>query len=209
MTLDAEVVGGRCQEIEQSLARLDRIRADGREHFLASADAKDIACYRLLVAIEAALGLCYHVSARHLRTVAEDYAGCFGALEKGGLIPAPLSLRLQQMARFRNLLVHMYWTIDYERVFDALERDLGGAATWSRPDGGYFVWLELADDVDTRELLPRALEAGVAFVKGCDFFPRGSGGRSAARLAYSYEPPDAIAEGVRRLASLVPSAARV
>ena len=123
MTPDPEVVRARCREIEQSLERLAAIRAMGRGAFLADADARDIACYRLLIAIEAALALCYHVSARRLRSVPDDYAGCFEGLEQGGVIPADLSTRLQQMARFRNLLVHVYWSIDYARVFDVLEHD--------------------------------------------------------------------------------------
>ena len=46
------------------------------------------------------------------------------------------------------------------------------------------------------------VEAGVTFVRGTDFFTDG-GGASAARLAFSYEPPERIAEGVRLLASLL------
>jgi 2-aminoadipate transaminase len=57
--------------------------------------------------------------------------------------------------------------------------------------------------VDTTELLPRATEAGVTFVRGADFFVGGEGGKSAARLAFSYEPPERIGEGVRLLASLL------
>lgn len=132
MTLDADVVRGRCSEIEQSLERLERIRTGGRAAFLADDDAKDIACYRLLLGIEAALALCYHVSARHLRRVPDDYAGCFAALETGGVIATDLSTRLQQMARFRNLLVHVYWVIDYHRVFDAIENDLDDLRDFSR-----------------------------------------------------------------------------
>lgn len=132
MTLDGDVVRGRCQEIEQSIERLDRIRTDGRDSFLANRDAQDIACYRLLVAIEAALALCYHVSARRLRSAPEDYADCFIGLEKAGLISAPLSGRLQQMARFRNLLVHVYWTLDHGRVYDVLEHDLGDLREFSQ-----------------------------------------------------------------------------
>lgn len=132
MTLDADVVRGRCQEIEQSLRRLEMIRSGGREAFLVSDDAKDIACYRLLIAIEAALALCYHVSARRLRTVPDDYAGCFLSLERGGLIEPDLSERLQQMARFRNLLVHVYWTLDYDRVFDVLEHHTNDLREFSR-----------------------------------------------------------------------------
>ena len=76
---------------------------------------------------------------------------------------------------------------------------------WSRPGGGYFVWLDLADDVDAAELLERAGAAGVTFVKGADFFPGGAGGRSSARLAYSFVSPTEIDEGVERLAAAVPA----
>jgi uncharacterized protein YutE (UPF0331/DUF86 family) len=109
VTLDADVVRARCSEIEQALDRLARIRENGRTAFLADADARDIACYRLLLGIEAALALCYHVSARQLKRVPDDYAGCFAGLAQADIIPAALSSRLQHMARFRNLLVHVYW----------------------------------------------------------------------------------------------------
>ena len=132
MTLDGDVIRGRCGEIEQALDRLARIRAAGRDAFLADADAKDIACYRLLLAIEAALALCYHVSARRLKQAPDDYAGCFAGLARGGIIATELSSRLQQMARFRNLLVHVYWEVDYGRVFDVLETDLEDLRSFSQ-----------------------------------------------------------------------------
>jgi uncharacterized protein YutE (UPF0331/DUF86 family) len=132
MTIDADVVRGRCGEIEQALERLTRIRASGREVFLADADVRDIACYRLLLAIEAALALCYHVSARRLKRVPEDYAGCFAVLSQAGIIPDDLSTCLQQMARFRNPLVHVYWEVDYGRVFDVLESNLDDLRAFSR-----------------------------------------------------------------------------
>jgi uncharacterized protein YutE (UPF0331/DUF86 family) len=46
-------------------------------------------------------------------------------LQDAGILPAELAGRLQQMARFRNLLVHMYWKIDYGQVFDVLQQNLG------------------------------------------------------------------------------------
>lgn len=79
-----------------------------------------MASYLLLIAIEAALALCFHVSAKQLHQVPEEYAGCFSTLERAGLIPADLSSRLQQMARFRNLLVHVYWKIDYGQVYEVI-----------------------------------------------------------------------------------------
>jgi 2-aminoadipate transaminase len=90
-----------------------------------------------------------------------------------------------------------------DAMLDALERGLSGRARWTEPEGGYFIWLELADDVDASELLPRAQEAGVTFVPGADF-----GGRpNTARLAFSFVTPPEIEEGVARLAKLVTAAA--
>lgn len=96
-----------------------------------------------------------------------------------------------------------------DAMLAALARGLGEGARWSRPEGGYFLWLDLPDGTDAGALLERANEAGVAFVKGADFFANGEGGRDAARLAYSFVSPAEVEEGVARLASLLPAAARV
>jgi DNA-binding transcriptional MocR family regulator len=85
-----------------------------------------------------------------------------------------------------------------DAMLEALERELHGAR-WSRPEGGYFIWLELRDDVDARALLERAEAAGVTFVPGSDF----GGSASSVRLAFSFVSPEQIREGVRRLAALV------
>ena len=60
-------------------------------------------------------------------------------------------------------------------------------ATWSEPEGGYFVWLDLP--ADAAELLARAEAAGVTFVKGADFYPAGGGRLESARLAFSFASP--------------------
>ena len=120
MTLNPDLVRTRCGDIEDAAQRLEAIRRMPRADFLTDRDAQDIAVRRVLVAIEAALSLCYHVSARQLRRVPDDFAGCFAGLGEAGLVPPPLAERLQSMARFRNLLVHMYWKVDYGRVFDLL-----------------------------------------------------------------------------------------
>ena len=85
----------------------------------------------------------------------------------------------------------------------ALERELPDGVSWSRPDGGYFLWIDFGEGVDTAALLERATAAGVTFVRGTDFFPPGAGGGSAARLAFSYEPPARITAGVALLASVL------
>lgn len=71
-------------------------------------------------------------------------------------------------------------------------------ARFVEPDGGYFLWVELPEDVEVDRLAPAAAERGVAVVKGSDFML--DGGRHALRLAFSAVTADRIDEGVRRLA---------
>src|SRR4030042_1862419 len=124
MNLNQELIRTRCQEIEESLNRLEGIKVRPKEDFLKDQDAQDIACYRLLVAIEAALGLCYHIAARHLKKVPQEYAECFGILADAGIIATDLSESLQKMARFRNLLVHMYWKVEYGTLYELIQLNL-------------------------------------------------------------------------------------
>ena len=87
-----------------------------------------------------------------------------------------------------------------DAMLDALEEHMPDGATWSRPEGGYFIWLDLPDDLG--DLPARADAAGVPFVKGTDFFADG-GGTSSMRLAFSFVSPDEIAEGIATLAGLL------
>ena len=57
--------------------------------------------------------------------------GCFAALEKAGLIGDELTARLRQMARFQNLLVHVYWHLDDNQVHEVLQRDVNDLAEFS------------------------------------------------------------------------------
>ena len=80
--LDADLIRSRCRDITDSVERLLRIKTVPLNIFLEDQDQLDIACYRLQTAIEAALGLCYHIAAKQLRQVPEEYAQCFVLLEQ-------------------------------------------------------------------------------------------------------------------------------
>ena len=124
MSLNEGLIQKRCQDIEDSLKRLEKIKEVNKDEFLKDRDLQDIASYRLLVAIESALSLCYHVSAKKLKKAPGDYVECFIILADEEIIPHDLSEKLKKMARFRNMLVHMYWKIEYEIVFDILQENL-------------------------------------------------------------------------------------
>ena len=94
-----------------------------------------------------------------------------------------------------------------DAILEALDRELPDDAGWTRPEGGYFVWLDLLSGPSSGDLLAEAEEAGVTFVKGSDFFPGGRGGERSLRLAFSFVSPEEIAEGVSVLGDLVRAAA--
>lgn len=106
MGINRDLIQDRFEEIRQSLGRLEKIKAISRDAFLADQDMLDLASYRLLIAIEAAIQICFHVSAQKLHRVPDQYAQCFMILSESGLISSELGKKLQQMARFRNMLVH-------------------------------------------------------------------------------------------------------
>jgi 2-aminoadipate transaminase len=102
------------------------------------------------------------------------------------------------LERVRDLL-----RVRRDAMLDALTREFPADARWSRPEGGYFVWVDLPEEIQTDELLDRANAAEVPFVRGGDFFPDRAAGASSLRLAYSFVSPDEIAEGIARLAPLL------
>ena len=135
MELNRDLIQNRFQDIRQSLERLERISALSREAFLADQDTLDLACYRLLIAIEAALQICFHISAQQLYRVPEEYAECFAILGEAGIVPPELSQNLQRMARFRNMLIHVYWAVDYDRVYTILQEHLDDLRKFVRAIG--------------------------------------------------------------------------
>lgn len=89
-----------------------------------------------------------------------------------------------------------------DTFLQALTRHLGNRATWTRPAGGMFLLLRLPPGRSATALLPRALDAGVAYVPGAPFFPAG-GGEEAMRLNFVSPALGEIDGGVARLAAAI------
>ncbi|MCD4844269.1 MAG: DUF86 domain-containing protein [Methanosarcinales archaeon] len=122
--INPNLVAAKISEIQQSLERLNGISSKGRDVFLSDPDLIDSAKYRLITAIEASISICNHIIARKFKRVPESYSDCFTILHEYDVISAELTERLGNMARFRNMLVHIYWEIDNEKIFDILTSDL-------------------------------------------------------------------------------------
>jgi 2-aminoadipate transaminase len=89
-----------------------------------------------------------------------------------------------------------------DATLSALSAMMPAECRWTRPGGGFYVWLRLPDGINSKAMLPRAIASRVAYVPGTGFYADGSGGQYA-RLCYSLPDPDRITEGVRRLASVL------
>jgi 2-aminoadipate transaminase len=160
------------------------------------------------------------------------YAGTFSKILSPGVrlgwavAPRPVLEKLNLGAQgatlcpssFTQLFVSAYFaTGHWERYMDelrelyrerrdtmlsALAEHLPQEATWTRPQGGLFVWATLPDYLDTTDLLALALSHNVAFVPGRAAFLDGRGG-SSLRLNFSGSEADDLREGVRRIGEIV------
>jgi 2-aminoadipate transaminase len=77
-----------------------------------------------------------------------------------------------------------------------------GLFKWKEPKGGMFIWVEAAGDINTAELLTRAVEKGVAFVPGVQFYVN-EDKNNAFRLNFSHSTPEKIKIGMDRLISVL------
>ena len=92
-----------------------------------------------------------------------------------------------------------------QAMLAALEEHMPEGLSWTRPEGGFFVWVTLPSGIDTYPLLHRAIDAGVVFIPGAAFTPSDEPS-NRLRLAFSAVAGDRIREGVRRLAPVIAEA---
>jgi DNA-binding transcriptional MocR family regulator len=90
-----------------------------------------------------------------------------------------------------------------DAMLGALAQHMPEGVTWSKPEGGMFIWMVLPEGFDAAELLPRAVEeAGAAYVPGEAFFADRSG-PNTLRLSYSLPSVEDIEAGIARLGALL------
>lgn len=111
-------------EINSSLRKLDGYAELKEEDFLSNADKVDSARYNLIVAVEGAIDICNHLVARAGGRAPHDHADCFEVLKELKMLTSDFVEKLKSMAKFRNLLVHLYWKVDDKRVYQILKSDI-------------------------------------------------------------------------------------
>jgi 2-aminoadipate transaminase len=104
----------------------------------------------------------------------------------------------RQVERFRTA-----YRAQRDRLLDGLSTHLPDTASWSRPEGGYFVWVELPAGITADELLPVAAARGMAFLPGHRFFLDDRSAPGALRLAFSMHPAEVLAEAATHLGAAI------
>jgi len=73
-----------------------------------------------------------HIIASERFRTPKNYAESFEILAEQGIVPQPFFLTLRQMVQFRNRLVHLYWEVDAEVIYEILQKNLGDFAIFAK-----------------------------------------------------------------------------
>ena len=87
-------------------------------------------------------------------------------------------------------------------ALSALDKYFPKSATWTKPGGGFYIWVTLPPEIDTNALMPKAIAAKVAYVPGTAFYADGFGTWSL-RISYCHPTPERITEGIKSLAGVI------
>ena len=110
--------------LDEYLELLGKIAKTPIDKFLKDKILIGSAKYYLQVSIECCLDVANHIIAAERFRVPQDYADSFKVIREQNLVPEDLGKRLQQMAKFRNRLVHLYGTIDDSNVHKYINEDV-------------------------------------------------------------------------------------
>ena len=111
-------------EMNAALHKLAAYAEVSEREFLSHPEKVDSAKYNLIVAIEGAMDICNSIVARAGGRAPKDHADCFEVLKELDFLEAEFVERLKRMARFRNLLVHLYWKVDDKKIHQILREDI-------------------------------------------------------------------------------------
>jgi len=122
--ISSEVINAMIDIVEENMRLIEEIRSQDFESF--SSNFRDIqaAKHSLQESIEACLDIGSHIISEKGFQRPENYKDIYKVLEEEGIIDPVLSEKLQEMAQFRNLLVHRYTKIDTKRVYDIMSEDI-------------------------------------------------------------------------------------
>jgi len=123
--MEIEVLDRLLSNLKSYVRELKRLSKLTQDEFLGDPDKLGSAKYHLIIAIECCLDLAHHIISSEGLRRPEDFADAFKVLAENEIINQEMLPKLEGMARFRNLLVHIYSRVDNTRVYEVLQSNLG------------------------------------------------------------------------------------
>jgi uncharacterized protein YutE (UPF0331/DUF86 family) len=130
--VDAAALAAMLANLRRYVTVLEGLAASPKEAFLTHLDRIGNAKYHFVIAIECCIDIANHVIASENFRFPKDNADSFTVLIEEGVLPQVLRESFRDMARFRNRLVHIYWEVDDERVYDYLQTALADFHSFAR-----------------------------------------------------------------------------
>ena len=120
------------RKVEDRIDRIRRFKRDlvafgsiSRDEFRANRERQYAVLHAMQNAIEGCIEIASHIVSADRLGAPADYAHLFSLLEENRIIPSSVAEVMRQMARFRNRIVHLYWDLDLDLVYEYLTGRLG------------------------------------------------------------------------------------
>jgi len=124
VVVDRDKVEDRIDRIRRYRRDLDDFGAISRDDFRTNRERQYAVLHAMQNAIEACIEIASHIVSADQLGAPQDYASLFTLLETHRILPSAVSEQMRQMARFRNRIVHLYWDVDLDLVYDYLTSKL-------------------------------------------------------------------------------------
>ena len=122
--VEPEVIENRTRKLQGFLEKLSQLAKTNKQDFLSDFRNTESAKYLLQVSVECCLDIANHIIASEKFRSPTDYADSFRVLHEQSLVPDDLIGSLEEMAKFRNRLVHIYWEIDEDLIYEIIQNNL-------------------------------------------------------------------------------------
>jgi uncharacterized protein YutE (UPF0331/DUF86 family) len=127
---DRDKIEGLIRHLQQYTAYLQEIVEQDREEFLRDPRSIGSGRYYVQAAIETCISITNHIIATERLRSPRDYKDSFQVLNEAGILPDDFTRTMRELAGLRNLLVHLYWDVDDEMVYEGIRSELGDFETF-------------------------------------------------------------------------------
>ena len=122
--VDREKIEGLIRRLREYTGYLQEIVRQDQADFLDDPKSMGSARYYLQVSIETCIGIANHIIATERLRAPRDYRDSFTVLNEAGVLADDLTLTMRELAGLRNLLVHVYWDVDDETIYEGIHTEL-------------------------------------------------------------------------------------